>query len=213
MKKSKPKQIDVDSYVTYVRMSEYYKSFYEIKYGAPVSFPDMHPLSIILENNIVFNPSLKELTKYAYTQMAYEYDFNNKLFDVNIACPPDDEKNDFLAVVLPKTIRRHDKVYNVNSMWQLGKDGAIAFREELKREFWVDMEMFIEQCFCRAHALGESCNREAAISDFLIAYDIPMSHFESLLRAERRFRIQQLKKIEKQREFMEERSCSIFLYT
>lgn len=200
--------------VMYVRLNEYLKNFFEMKYGYDGAyFHEGHPISLILETKLVNNPTLKNLTSFCFCEVAYNYENNMKVTDAKVSIPDASTKNELLAVVIPKSIVRKNGVCQPTGTWQLSEDGVRRFRKEAAREFWMDMELFIAQCFARASVLGERGSREAAIDDFMLAYNIPASHTDSLRRGESRFRAKNYKETENARDRMEIRSGRSFLYT
>lgn len=205
---------DVKRTVIYVRLNEYLKNFFEMKYGFDGAlFYEGHPIRLILETKLVDNPTLKSLTPFCFSEVAYNYDSNMKVIDANVSVPDADSKDDYLAVIIPEQVIRRNGVCRPTGTWQLSEDGVRRFRKEATREFWMDMELFISQCFARASVLGERGSREAAIDDFMLAYNIPAAHTDSLRRGESRFRAKNYKEIEGVRDRMEIRSGCSFLYT
>ena len=202
--------------VCYIRMSEYYKRFYMVKYGGePVVFPKKHCLQVVLEENLCENRDLRLLTKECFSKMAFHYDRDGKVFDVNIACPDPDKKDEYLGVCIPDVIYgRRGVPKQTSDCWQLNKTGAERFRDALKNEFWTDCIDFIRDCKARGAAVGEDVTIENAMSDFLLMYDIPMSHYESMLKAERRARLHlRPEKAMKRQQLLEERTGNVFIYT
>lgn len=212
-KKDNLKDNKNDDHVMYVKVSEYVKCYYTMKYGNPVYLPESNHLYAILFAKSCENIGMKPLTEFSYSEMAFNYEHEGKIFDIEVASPPEDERELFMPVVIPDQAMYGKKVVKTNSYWQLSKDGAVEFRKKSKREFWYAVNEFINECVAYAKARGEQITTESAISDFLIAYGIPMEHFDSLVRQERRVRTGFSKEIEKHRDFIEERCGRELLYT
>lgn len=204
---------ETETNVCYVKVSEYVKCYFTMKYGTPVHLPESNPLHTVLFTKMCENVSLKPITEFSYNEMAFNYSRDGQIFDIEVATPTEDEKNLFMPVAIPEQVLYGRKAMKTNASWQLSKDGAVEFRKKSKREFWTAVSDFINECMIYAKARGECVTTESAISDFLIAYDIPMEHFESLVRQERRMRTESVKEIEKHRDFIEERCGRELLYT
>ena len=87
-KKKNETQTEVNPSVCYIRVGEYCACYYKTKYdGEPIVFSDNDPLSMIVEENICSNPGLKLLTKHSYSWMAYHYNHEGQIFDVNVVRP------------------------------------------------------------------------------------------------------------------------------
>lgn len=214
MSKSKSENATQQMPVCYIHLSEYYRRFYEVKYGGqPVVFPENHPLWMTLNTQICPNMSLKMLTPHSYSELAFNYDRKGKVFDVDIASPSLEEKTGFLAVRIPETVYRHGAPVKTSANWQLTKAGAESFRKQAKVDFWMECLEFIRECKARAVAMGEDVTVESAMSDFMIHYDIPMEHFENMLRYNQRVKKRMVASIDKKRERMEEKSGRLFYYT
>lgn len=207
------KEKETNVHVTHIKVSEYIKCYFLMKYGNPVFIPESNPLSTILYTKMCENPTMKLLTGFAYSDMAFNYKMDGVVFDIEAATPDEDESQLFMPVVIPQRVLYGKTTTQTNSTWQLTKNGAIEFRKRCKREFWHALTEFMNECVIYAKARGEMVTAEAVISDFLIAYGIPMEHFDSIVRQERRMRTEYTKEIEKHRNFVEERSGSELLYT
>lgn len=204
---------ETEPHVMYVKVSEYVKCYFTMKYGNPVYLPEASPLHAVMFTKLCENRTMKLLTEFSYSELAFNYDRDGKIFDIELAAPAKDEKDLFMSVVIPDQAIYGKRVVATNASWQLSKDGAVEFRKRSKREFWNAVNEFINECVTYAKARGECITTESAISDFMIAYDIPMEHFESLVRQERRMRTEYSKEIEKHRDFMESRCGRELLYT
>lgn len=199
--------------VCYVKVSEYVKCYFTMKYGNPVYLPESSPLYMTLFTKLCENTLMKPITDFSYNEMAFNYDRDGKIFDIEVAAPAEEEKEMFMPVVLPQEVMYGKRTVKTNGAWQLSKDGAVEFRKKSKREFWNAVGEFTNECTAYAKARGETVSTESAISDFLIAYGIPMEHFDSLVRQERRVRTEFSKEIEKHRDFIEARCGRELLYT
>lgn len=212
----KKNENDSTQRVCYIRMSEYFKRFYIVKYGGePVRFPENHTLQVVLEENLCENRDLRLLTKECFSRMAFHYDRDGKIFDLDIACPDEDRKSEYLEVCIPDMIyNRRGLPKQTSDCWQLNKTGAERFRFAIKNEFWSDCIDFIRDCKARGAAIGEDVTIENAMSDFMLMYDIPMSHYESMLKAERRARLHSRPdEAKKKHQLLEEKTGNVFIYT
>lgn len=208
------KIIEQGSNACHIRLSEYYLRFYQVKYGGhPIAFPENHPLRMTVNTQLCQNASLKLLTPHCYCDLAFNYDRDGVVFDLNIATPSPDEKDQFLAVSIPDTVYRYGVSVKTSANWQLSKSGTETFRKQAKEEFWSDCLTFIRECKARAASMGEDVTIESALSDFMIHYDIPMEHFENMVRYHNRVRTRMIPQIEKKRECMEDKSGRLFYYT
>lgn len=208
------KNVEQKHNACYIRLSEYYLRFYQMKYGGNlIVFPDNHPLRMIVNMQLCQNASLKLLTPHCYCDLAFNYDRDGVVFDLDIATPNPDEKDQFLAVSIPDTVYRYGSPVKTSANWQLTKSGTETFRKQAKEEFWSDCLTFIRECKARAASMGEDVTIESALSDFMIHYDIPMEHFENMVRYHNRVRTRMIPQIEKKRECMEDKSGRLFYYT
>lgn len=206
--------------VVYVKLSKYIGCYFRMEYGDPVKLPVSSPLFMKLESRLVDNKMLRLVTKFSYSEVAFNYDENAMIQDIDVstpcieALPSFEQQEEFVAFQLPDSINVGHTVYQVRGgTWQLSKVGTQEFRKLAAREFWVVCMKFIEECFCKARARGEQTTTEAAMSDFMIAYGIPMELFDTLMRQERRNRISFGRAVESRHEFMEKRAGDVFLYT
>lgn len=198
----------------YVRVSEYYGCFYKTKYGGePIVFPEDDPLRIILEEHLCANPELKCLTPHSFSELAFDYENKGQILDAKVEVPSKKERSEFLRVEIPETVYRWGVQKKTSDCWQLSRDGASSFRKQIKRSFWSACMEFIDECKRRAQAMGESVTMESCISDFMMIYDIPMSHFENMIRAEQRNRQKLIPEVNKKRCAMEEMTGNVFIYT
>lgn len=210
---STKKTNETETHIVYVKVSEYVKCYFTMKYGTPVHLPESNPLHTILFTKMCENPLMKPITDFSYNEMAFNYDRDGKIFDIELSAPAEDEKDLFMPVAIPEQVLYGRKAMKTNGAWQLSKEGAVEFRKKSKLEFWNAVTEFINECVAYARARGECVTKEAAISDFIIAYGIPMEHFESIVRQEKRMRLEYSREIEKHRDFMESRCGRELLYT
>lgn len=198
----------------YVRVSEYYGCFYKTKYGGePIVFPEDDPLRIILEENLCPNPELKCITPHSFSELAFDYTSKGQMLDAKVEVPDKSEYKDFIRVEIPETVYRRGIRKRTSDSWQLCREGANRFRKQIKRGFWSACMEFIDECRKRAQAMGETVTLESCISDFMMIYDIPMSHFENMVRSEQRYRQKLLPEINKKRGALEEMTGNVFIYT
>ena len=200
--------------VCYIRMSEYYLKFYQTKYGGePVVLPENHPLWMILQNQLCKNATLKLLTPHCYSSLAFNYDRDGVVFDIDIATPSPEDKEQFLCVRIPDIVYKHGTAISTSNNWQLSKAGAESFRKQIKVDFWMECLQFIRECKIRGAAMGEDVTIESALSDFMIQYDIPMEHFENMIKYNQRARKKLLVEIERKRDLSESKTGRLFYYT
>lgn len=200
--------------VCYLRVSSYFQEYLRIKYGGfPIRFPEIHPASVVLERMISQNPSLKPLDSNCYCSAAFNYNQNGKVFDIEVGVPNPDEREEFIPICLPESVHRFGGVVRTSDNWQLTQKGAKMLRKIIKREFWIDCLLFVDDCFARAQIMGEQVTKEDAIADFMTVYEIPMEHYENMITYERRQRKSIGKDISERREFLEKHSGNCFFYT
>lgn len=200
--------------ICYVRMREYYGCFFKTKYGGePIIFSEDEALGVIVEQNIVQNPDLRMLTRDSYSWLAFNYEQEGKVFDIDIATPLPEEKEEFVGIAFPETVYRRGGASKTSGNWQLSKKGVKMLREQMKKEFWLDCREFITSCKNHAKAIGETFTIEDSISDFMQMYNIPMSHFDNLIRNEQRIRKNLPAETGKQRDLYEQNTGNVFIYT
>lgn len=199
--------------VTYVRLSKYICCYFLMKYGSPVVLPQNNPLYVKLETRLENNERLRLVTDFCFNQTAFNYENEGQIFDIEVATPEPDKREEYVPFVLPESVYVGSKLHQVRGgTWQLGVAGVKEFRKLAAREFWMSCWSFIDDCFCKARARGEQTTVEAAMSDFMIAYGIPMELFGSMMRQERRNRKNMGKEVEERHDFMEQRAGELFLY-
>lgn len=197
---------------TFVRVSSYIRRFFCVKYGNPVVFPAGHPMYQLMMRHLVYNPTLERISKQSVNRASMDPAIRSSIRDLQIYQQADDN-DELMEVVMPDTVIRTGVAKQTNWYYQIDNVGSRLFRKEAKTEYWQEMQLFIRQCFIRSSNMGEKVSREEAISDFMIAYGIPMSHYESMVRCERRERRRMQDEIEQRRDFMERRINDVFLYT
>lgn len=186
--------------VFYIQVSSYYRQYLTSKYGpAPIAFPEEHPVSMVLLTKMVDNPLMKLVTPLSYSSVAFHYDRDGKVFDLDINIPSQDEKIDFLAVEMPEYVyNKHGKV-RTGKTWQPTLIGTREVRELVKREFWMDCQEFVKDSLYLAHVNNRALTREKAISDFIATYGIPISEYDNIIRYDKRVRKRITEKIERKR--------------
>lgn len=200
--------------VVYVKLGDYVNCYFQMKYGTPVKLPFSSPLHIVLETCLKNNKELKMLSENCYSELAFDYDRNGQTTDIAVATPTADEKDEFIPFVLPESVYVRPSYEQIKGgTWQLTADGTKRFRKLASREFWTECMNFINDCFCKMRARGEQATIKEAVSDFLVAYGIPMEKLESICHEERRKRKRMSQEIENRHSAMEERSGGIFIYT
>lgn len=197
---------------TFIRVSSYVRRYFYVKYGSPVVLPMSHPMYQLMLRNLVYNPTLECISKQSSNRASMDPAIRSTIHELQVHAQAD-ECDELMEVVMPDTIIRTGVAKQTNWYYQLDNAGSRLFRKEAKNEYWQEMQLFIRQCFIRSANRGEKVSREEAISDFMIAYGIPMSHYESMVRCERRERRRLEEEIEQRRDFMEQRINDIFLYT
>lgn len=206
----KNKEQKLQPVVTYLKVSPYLKSWIECKYGRIISFQPMTQAHVSLSRYIVNNASMVNLTDFAYSDAAFNYQSKDSFF----ACTPSDEdRNQFIAIELPKNVWRGFNNVETNRYWQLSKSGAVEMRRIIKNEFMMELFKFIDDCFTRARINGTRTGREQAVDDFITMYDIDMSWRETLIRYDQRDRKKMLQAIEEHREQIEKLYDRQFCYT
>lgn len=178
-----------DTPVCYVRVKKQYHGYLKAKYGGfPLNFPELHPASMLFETRIVRNPSLAQVSKDSYSEMAYNYQRDGKALDAEIGMPSEDERELFVPVSLPPFIQRKSGIEKVTGNWQLSRDGGKAFRKIISREFWMECIQFIDESFIRASKNGIHMTKEIAITDFMLLYDVPIEYYDDFIKQEYRKR-------------------------
>jgi hypothetical protein len=207
MKKKEQQPLPV---VTYLKVSSYLKSWIECKYGKIVAFQPMTQHQSCLCRYLVNNASMSNLTEFCYSEAAFSYQNRDSFF---VSGPREEEKDQFIAIEIPKTIWKGFNELMTSRYWQLSKTGAIEMRRIIKNEFMVELFKFIDDCFTRARINGTKTGREQAVDDFITMYNIDMSWRETLIRYDQRDRKKMLQAIEEHRELTEKLYDRQFCYT
>ena len=150
------------------------------------------------------------ITAFSYSQQAFNYKNTDLL---SVSCPDENEKEQFIAIVLPETIYKGCALLKVTPYYQLSKQGAIALRDLIKNEFMVDLFSFIDECMTRAKLSGTKVTREQAIDDFITIHGIEMSYRDNFYRYFTRERKKMLEEIEKRRDEREDAFDRQYVYT
>lgn len=204
-KEQKPRPV-----VTYLKVSPYLKSWIECKYGKVIAFQPMTPHHSFLCRCLVNNASMSKLTEFCYSDAAFNYQNKDSFF---VSGPTEEERNQFIAIEIPKMIWKGFNELPTNQYWQLSKTGAVEIRRLIKNDFMMELFKFIDDCFTRARINGTKTGREQAVDDFITMYDIDMSWRETLIRYDKRDRKKMLQAIEEHRELTEKLYDRQFCYT
>lgn len=202
--------------VCYIRIGEMYRAYVTSKYGNPVITPVNSQLTMLMNSQLVHNPLLKRQkagVQDSYCEVAFNYQKKGSVFDVDICCPANDEREDYVPVVIPAEVLMYNKCVATSNTWQISMNGARRFRSIIEQEFWSDLWGFMYDCRAYANAHSEKVTKESIISDFMIMHGIPMSLYENLIRYEKRKRTASVNDIEKRRETMEQQTGRLFMYT
>lgn len=199
--------------VMYVRLSRYYINYLTTRYGNPVLFPAMIPISQYVDRFLVNNPTMCRLTPFSFSNAAFHHKEQNPLFTINAYLPDKEERSEFVAIVIPDEVYRNGSVVNTSNTWQLSAPGAVQFRKQVKRDFWIAFSQFYDDCMHRAQRLGDKVTIENAITDFISIYNIEMKEFENMVRYWGRLRNQMQNEIEKRRDRLEAQTGNVFVYT
>ena len=208
MKKKKDEK--AQTIVTYLKVSPYLKGFMERKYGKIVSFPFSSQMYWILYRNIVNNADMKELTKFSYSEYAFDYQQTDSFF---VNPTKDADKNEFIAIELPLKVSKGPYEIIVSKYWQLSSHGARELRKLIKEDFMVELFEFIDDCKVRNRIDGYKTTKEQAIDDFLSVNGIDMSYRDDIGRYVRRDSRRIAQKIETRRNILEETSGTPLCYT
>lgn len=208
------KTIEVQGPVCYLRVEPYMHGYLKAQYGGfPLLFPEFHLIPSIIESRIAVNASLKQVTELCYSQAAFEYDRDGKVFDINIGTPHPDRVEEYISIQLPESVQRRNGIVKVGKNWQLNKNGASLVRQVIKDEFWTALSLFIEDCIKRSRVTGDYVTIENAISDFMMVYDIPMEELDNMVKGERRKRQAMYEDIKLRRDRIEAATGNKFYYT
>lgn len=200
-------------HVMYVRLSLYYINYLTTRYGNPVMFPSMMPLSQYVERYLVNNPTMCRLTPFSFSETAFNYKEQNSLFHVNAYLPEKEARDEFVAIVMPAELIRNGTIVNPTSTWQLSAPGTVQFRKQVTRDFWMSFSQFHDDCQHRAQRLNDKVTTEDIVTDFITIHNIEMSEYENMLRYWRRNRNRMKDEIEERRNRLEAQTGNVFCYT
>lgn len=82
-----------------------------------------------------------------------------------------DEQNEYLCVDLPRRVWDNSLQYVVDGQWQLKGKTAQAFIAELKKSFWDECILYIEQ-FVKSGGSGFERSTNEGLDRFMLRYDI-----------------------------------------
>lgn len=199
--------------VAYLKVSGYIKRFLQTKYGEIVKFPFVSMLYSAMFQHIVDNPLMAPVTPFSFSQRAFCYEREDVVFDMNISLPPEDEKDQFVAIELPPAVFRFGREMDVTPFCQFSRRGAVEMRRLIHREFWTECLAFIDDCFTRSRICNVKVTRENALIDFMFVNGINMVWHETLIRHVTRVRRKIEFEIEQKRAAMEENANCQFCYT
>lgn len=202
--------------VCYLRIDPLYRNYFIAKHGSPAVFSPSSELASVLRNNLMDNPTLgvqTESIQLSFSNLAFNYKSKGQAVDAKVHTPKDEEREHFVAILMPDEVRRFSGMVPTSPSWQLNLHGSRRFREVVKIDFWREYRRFASDCTARAQLLGESVTTEDIISEFMTMFGIPMSLYENMLRYERRERASALSKIEQRRGQYEKMTGNQFLYT
>lgn len=201
-------------HITYLRISEYLRSYLCVKYGGePILLPESHPCMGIMDKFLVRTPDLIPIYRDSYCEALVDEKMHSMVDSDMDYLPTEDEQKEFTAIVLPHIVHKYSIPVETDGFWTLRRHGVCAFRSLVKDEFWTDCFAFINECTTRAHARGESVTREDAMSDFMTIYNIPMEMFETLIRYHTRERTRMNRQIESRRQTLQSWSRNKMIYT
>lgn len=199
--------------VMYVRLSSHFIQFLKTRYGTPALFPTVSTLSLCVERYLVNNPTMAEITPFSYSEAAFHQKPDDGLFSINAPCLTDEQRSEFVAVVIPSEIIRPGGAVKTSSTWQLSSAGAKMFRRQVKRDFWVYFSNFYDECRYRAQRMNETATFEDIASDFLTIHGIGMNEYDKIKRSWLRIRHEIKNEIENHRALLEEQTNRAFYYT
>ena len=207
------KEITQNQNVIYVKFSEYYIRYLTTRYGSPVVFPTMSACALVLERYLLNNPVMSSLTEFCYSKAAFHAADTGNLFSAIEQRTPIEERELFIPIVIPDELIRTGQTLRTGSTWQLTFIGARALRKEVKRDLWVNFSRFNDDCAHRASRLGEKVTLEEVLSDFIVMYNIDMKEYTNMLRYWYRIQSAMKSAIERNREFLEDKTGNTFVYT
>lgn len=199
----------------YVRLPEYLRQFLRVKYGGePILLPATHPCMGLMDKWMIRTPNMKPVHSGTLCEALLDENMR-KMVDESVQwfVPSEDERKEYLRIVIPANVRKYTSCIATDGFWQLMREGYSQFKQVVKEEFWNDCFAFLNDCNSRAHARGETVTREDAMSDFMTIYNIPMEQFETMLRYHTRERTRMRKEIEHRREMLQASSGNKMIYT
>lgn len=201
--------------VMYVKLSVYLRQYLRSRYGKNVVIlPLMSPLSACIDQYLVNNYSMVQLSPNVCSQRMFNNEKMCDLFeDTSSFVLDQSEKQEYIAIQLPERIFRAGSLVNTSDNWQLSNTGFVEFNKLVKKEFWVECMKFVDECFTSARIQGIRTTRENAISDFMVAMDIPMLYYENMIRYYKRMKNRISADIEKRREWLESLNDTALTYT
>lgn len=201
--------------VMYVKLSVYLRQYLRSRYGKNVVIlPLMSPLSTCIDQYLVNNYSMVQLSPNVCSQHMFNNEKMCDLFEYTSSFVLDQsEKQEYIAIQLPERIFRAGSLVNTSDNWQLSNTGFVEFNKLVKKEFWVECMKFVDECFTSARIQGIRTTRENAISDFMVAMDIPMLYYENMIRYYKRMKNRISADIEKRREWLESLNDTALTYT
>lgn len=208
------KETSKEPNVMYVRLSKHYIQYLKTKYGDPVLLPIMSPLNLCIERYLVNNPTMKELTTFSYSELAMNPTAWHD--DISYVCIPKltyKERLEYVAVVIPDELIRPGRIIKTSNSWQLSAVGAKMFRKQVKRDFWICLSNFNDDCRYRSQRMNFSLTFEDVVSDFITLYNIEMENFDNIIRSWRRIRYDIKNEVENHRDYIENKTNRSFFYT
>lgn len=187
----------------------------ESRYGKDVVIvPFMSPIYTCMEQYLVNNYSMVRISPRACSQRMFNYNGSSDLFQNSKTSIMDiSEKQEYIAVQIPERIFKAGLIIKTSDNWQLSNTGFVEFNKLVKKEFWMECLKFVDECFTSARIQGLRTTRENAISDFMVAMDIPMQYYENMIRYYKRMINRINSDIEKKREWLESLNDTALTYT
>ena len=201
--------------VMYVKLSVYLRQYLRSRYGKNVVIlPLMSALSACIDQYLVNNYSMVQLSPNVCSQRMFNNKKTSDLFEYTPSfIMEESEKQKYIAIQLPGRIYRAGLLMRTSDNWQLSNTGFVEFNKLVKKEFWVECMKFVDECFASARIQGIRTTRENAISDFMVAMDIPMLYYENMIRYYKRMKNRISDDIEKRREWLEGLNDTALTYT
>lgn len=197
----------------FLKVSDYYKKYFEIKYGTPVRFPQNSLLGVYMKTHLFRDADFSGITDFSYNEVAFHLKPQKSLFTAQFKMLTEKEKEDYLELEIPESVCKFSGEVKVDKFFHLNINGSKKIRNELKREFWYDFARFHDDCIFRANRMGERVTSEDVMSDFIVLYDIDMKRFESMMRYWWRIKSRMKSDIKVRKEELESRTGRICIYT